>query len=168
MDGRWRGTARSGRAPLTWRFRSRKHRWEEKRRGSTRRRKVGASFCFVVRQRAWESGARQSRPAGICGGCWAWPEDKDKGPGPSGLRCFAQSQNGQMTWWATTTRWAREVAIARPMQRKTKEVVWARKKVLGPKSSKKYDGCRNTFWIEFKIRRFEYFQTPFELDSKIG
>jgi hypothetical protein len=32
--------------------------------------------------------------------------------------------------------WAREVAATGLMQRKTKEMVWTRKKVLGPKLSK--------------------------------
>jgi hypothetical protein len=32
--------------------------------------------------------------------------------------------------------WAGEVATTGPMQRKTKEMVWAGKKVLGPKLSK--------------------------------
>jgi hypothetical protein len=39
--------------------------------------------------------------------------------------------------------WAGEVAATGPMLRKTKEMVWAGKMVLGPKLSKELDGCRN-------------------------
>jgi hypothetical protein len=47
--------------------------------------------------------------------------------------------------------WAGEVATTGPMQRKTNEMVWAGKKVLGLKLSKEYDGCRNAFRIDSRI-----------------
>jgi hypothetical protein len=56
------------------------------------------------------------------------------------------------------------------MYRKTKEMVWARKKVLGTKLSKVWMVVEMPFELiqgfDFKIKRFEYFETEFELDSK--
>jgi hypothetical protein len=82
-----------------------------------------------------------------------------KGEEETGRRRFSGGSEGGMTalWFGSScaeeggtaaqpemgVNWAGEVAATGPMLRKTKEMVWAGKMVLGPKLSKELDGCRN-------------------------
>jgi hypothetical protein len=56
------------------------------------------------------------------------------------------------------------------MQRKTKEMVWAGKRFSGRNCQKNRMVAEMPFELiqgfDFKIKRFEYFQTEFEMDSK--
>jgi hypothetical protein len=65
--------------------------------------------------------------------------------------------------------WAGEATATRPMRRKIKEVIWAKKMVLGQNQQKHRMAAEMLFELiqvfDFKIKGLKYFLTEFELNS---